>query len=342
MAGGLLNLVAVGNQNVILNGNPQKTFFTSTYKKYTNFGLQKFRLDYDGLRQLNLNEDSHYVFKVKRYAELLMDTYLVINIPDIWSPIYPPDCEDPSGVWVPYEFRWIKDLGTQMIREITLTAGGTLLQKFTGEYLLAFLNRDFADGSRGKLYNAMSGNIHRLNEPQNYDLRDGAYPNATFTPNNIGAEPSIRSKQLYIPLNFWFTLSPKHAFPLIAMQYNELEINITLRPIRELFTIRDVLDSDNNFPIIAPNFNIPQQQFWRFLQTPTDPSGNPTLDSVDKTTSWNADIHLLATYCFLTDDESRIFAADEQKYLIKEMHETQFNNITGTQKVRLYSSFSEK
>ena len=41
MAGGLLNLVAVGNQNVILNGNPQKTFFTSTYKKYTNFGMQK-------------------------------------------------------------------------------------------------------------------------------------------------------------------------------------------------------------------------------------------------------------------------------------------------------------
>ena len=29
MAGGLLNLVAVGNQNVFLTGNPKKTFFTS-------------------------------------------------------------------------------------------------------------------------------------------------------------------------------------------------------------------------------------------------------------------------------------------------------------------------
>ena len=27
MPGGLLNLIAVGNQNVILNGNPSKTFF---------------------------------------------------------------------------------------------------------------------------------------------------------------------------------------------------------------------------------------------------------------------------------------------------------------------------
>ena len=40
MAGGLLNLVAVGSQNVILNGNPKTSFFKNVYKKYTNFGLQ--------------------------------------------------------------------------------------------------------------------------------------------------------------------------------------------------------------------------------------------------------------------------------------------------------------
>ena len=36
MAGGLLNLVAVGQQNIILNGNPSKSFWKATYKKYTN------------------------------------------------------------------------------------------------------------------------------------------------------------------------------------------------------------------------------------------------------------------------------------------------------------------
>jgi len=40
MAGGLLNLVAYGNKNVIVNGNPSKTFFKTTYAKYKNFGLQ--------------------------------------------------------------------------------------------------------------------------------------------------------------------------------------------------------------------------------------------------------------------------------------------------------------
>ena len=52
MAGGLLNLKAEGSNNIILNGNPTKTFFKVTYSKYTNFGLQKFRIDYDGLREL--------------------------------------------------------------------------------------------------------------------------------------------------------------------------------------------------------------------------------------------------------------------------------------------------
>jgi len=35
-----MNLVSTGQQNIVLNGNPEKTFFTSTYRQYTNFGLQ--------------------------------------------------------------------------------------------------------------------------------------------------------------------------------------------------------------------------------------------------------------------------------------------------------------
>ena len=93
-------------KNVILNGNPSKTFFTSTYAKYTNFGMQKFRIDFNGQRKLYLNEESKFTFKIPRYADLLMDSYVVVNLPTIWSPIYPP--QDCSGEWRPYEFKWIK------------------------------------------------------------------------------------------------------------------------------------------------------------------------------------------------------------------------------------------
>jgi hypothetical protein len=40
------------------------------------------------------------------------------------------------------------------------------------------------------------------------------------------------------------------AFPLIALQYNELQITVSFRPINELFMIRDVFDYENNYPYI--------------------------------------------------------------------------------------------
>ena len=64
MTGGLLNLVSEGNQNVFLTGNPSKTFFKSVYKKYTNFGLQRLRIDYNGQRYLSMEQDTVFSFKV--------------------------------------------------------------------------------------------------------------------------------------------------------------------------------------------------------------------------------------------------------------------------------------
>ena len=135
MPGGLLNLVSYGNQNIILNGNPSKTMFKFVYAKYTNFGLQKFRLDFDGARTLRLNESSTFDFKIPRYADLLMDTYVVVTIPDIWSPVYNPTI-DTNFQWSPYEFKWIKNLGALMIQEIEITCGSLTLQRYTGEYFL--------------------------------------------------------------------------------------------------------------------------------------------------------------------------------------------------------------
>lgn len=335
MPGGLLNIVAYGNQNVYLNGNPSKTFFKTTYKKYTNFGLQKFRLDFDGLRKLRMTESSKFTFRMKRYAELLMDTYLVVQLPTIWSPIIPPI--DASQNWAPYEFKWIDNLGTQMIEEVEITVGGQILNRYSGAYLLAMVQRDF-NNVKKDLYDNMTGNVTELNDPGNTSSRINSYPNAYYTSLQQGPEPSIRARKLYIPINFWFTLAAKMAFPLVALQYNELEINITLRPVQELIIIRDVEDQDNEFPYIQPNFNNPYHQFYRFLQPPPDISLNTTTSYQDKRTDWNADVHLISTYGFLTEEESKVFAAKEQKYLFKSIYDWKYFNITGSQRVKLENS----
>ena len=78
---------------------------------------------------------------MKRYAELLMDTYLVVTLPTIWSPIYPP--QDCSDMWAPYEFKWIENVGTLMIEEIEISVGGQILNRYTGEYLQALIRKRF-------------------------------------------------------------------------------------------------------------------------------------------------------------------------------------------------------
>lgn len=334
MAGGLLNLISTGNNNIILTGNPTKTFFKVTYAKYTNFGLQKFRIDYDGLRDLRLTEPSTFTFKMPRYAELLMDTYIVINLPSIWSPVYNP-CTQTGNMWAPYDFKWIQELGTNMITEISITCGSQTIQKYSGEYLRAMVERDFS-AEKKDLFDKMTGNIPETNNPGNAFGRTNTYPSAYYQ-EATSAEPSIRGSKLYIPINTWFTLNSRCAFPMIALQYNELYINVTFRPIQQLFQVRDVFDPGNDFPTMQPDFNLPQFNMYRFLQTP--PVDLTVEKAYSNTTNvWNADIHLLSTYCFLTGEESRQFAAEDQVYLVKDVFEYNFQNITGTQKVKLTSS----
>lgn len=76
-------------------------------------------------------------------------------------------------------------------------------------------------------------------------------------------------------------------------------------------------------------------QFYRFLQPPP----NVALDyaNADKRTNWSADVHLISTYGFLSSDEVAVFAAQEQQFLIKQIYEYSFPNVTGTNSVYLDS-----
>tara|TARA_B110000444_G_scaffold135194_4_gene126986 strand:+ start:12815 stop:14515 length:1701 start_codon:yes stop_codon:yes gene_type:complete len=344
MAGGLLNLIAVGNQNIILNGNPTKSFFKTKYSKYTNFGLQKYRVDQQGQSNIHLTQKSNISFKIPRYGDLLMDTYLAITLPNIWSPIYKySDTE-----YRPYEFQWIKNIGSQIIDEITLTIGGRIVQKLSGSYLQNLVERDF-DNNKKDLFNTMTGNVNELNDPANYSNRSNNYPNA-FKINDTdidGIEPSIHSHNLYIPLNTWFMLLSNMALPLICLQYAELEINFTLRPIQDLFTIKDILydntvntvNSYNEIPRIRAEQNKDLRYgFHRFIQEP--PYRDISLGTVytDNRTNINTNIHLITTQCFLDNEERTLFANNNQDYLIKEIYEYKFERVNKSTKVNLESN----
>ena len=342
MPGGLMNLVAEGNQNIILTGNPSKSFFKCTYAKYTNFGLQKFRIDYDGLRTLHPTASSNFKFKMPRTGgDLIMDTYLVVNLPTIWSPIIPPKKNGNNIIdnnienkWRPYEFKWIKHIGSQMIERVRFTIGGQVIQEFTGQYLYNMVERDF-DAAKKDLYDKMTGHVPELNDPANAFQRLNVYPNAYYTESPTGPEPSIRSRTLYIPLNIWFTLASKMAFPLVSLHYNEFHIEVDIKPVKELYVIRHIPTTDDPGSYYhQPNYNIENEQLYRFLHPPPSVELKQT-DFIDQRINWDTDIHLISTYAFLSEDEQRVFQENEQTYLIKQVYEHKINNIVGSQIVEI-------
>jgi hypothetical protein len=327
MAGGLLNLVSIGQENIILYGNPQKTYFKSTFKRITNFGLQKFRIDYQGSRMLRMDSETKMTFKIPRYADLLYDSYLVINLPDIWSPLYDGGEEG----WIEYGFKWIEEIGSNLLKEIEIEAGGHILSRYTGEYFSNLIKRD-KNNAKIELWNRMTGNVPELNDPANAQGRVNTYPNAYYN-GNSNVRPSIRGRKLYIPIDAWFGRLSKMAFPLISLQYQELHFNITLRSIRELYTIRDVTDSTNDYPYIAPNINESEFQFWRFLNPPVDNNQNTNTTNE----KWNADIHIMSTYIFLSNEERAVFAKKPQSYLIKDVYTWELPNVAGSKTVDIDS-----
>ena len=349
MSGGLLNLIAVGIANSFLTGNPTKTFFKIAYSQYTNFGMQKFRLDYDGIRTLNLTQQSQFTFKVKRYGDLLMDTYLVFTLPDIYSPIMNP-CDNTNNTWVPYEFRWIRNIGTQIIKQVEVFCGTQRIQSYSGYYLESMISRDFPVDKKDVI-DRMSGNIADLYDPANANSRANAYPNSYCPLNpeykapsgvfqsssNYVTEPSIRGRLVYVPLNLWFCLNSNCAFPLIATPFAEISITITLRPVQELFQVQNVYDIANNAPYIQPDFNQEHLRMYRFLQSPphdvTHPENYP-----NTTCTWNTDVHLIATYAFLADDERKVFSSESQVYLVKDVCEYSHLNVVGSKRLALDSN----
>jgi len=333
MGGGLLNLTAYGNENVIINGNPKKTFFKAVYKKHTNFGLQRFRVDYKGSRILNYNTPTVLDFKIPRYAELLYDSYVCITLPDIWSPFHEFDASTQVGgnQLKPYQFRWIEELGTNMIREVEVYSGPIVLSKFSGEYLSCLKERDFSH-SKKELWNRMTGNISELNNPAFSGNRVNVYPNSMYV-DSTGVIPSIQGRKLYIPLSLVFSDSSKMALPLVALQYQEINIKITFEPISKLYTINDVDNVTNSSGISyrrAPNPNVLHHQMWHFLNPPQDIDG--TLSLYNQTRNdWNTDIHLISTYIFLGQDERRVVAQQPYKLLIKQVYEYEKLSIGGSQ-----------
>ena len=330
MPGGLLQLVAIGAQNELVNGSPSMTHFRAVYRRHTNFAMESIRMTFTS-SNLGFDQTTTRTIpcRIDRYAQLLHDTYLSITLPDIWSPLTylgthaPPAGYDQRSNSIGYEFRWIDNIGYNLIDHVEITANGQVLQRLTGEWLKLYSYMTH-DPNKRKLVDQMVGNVPEITDPANAYDRMGQYPHAVTPlnlpggiPNTKVPEPSIRSRQLIIPLHFWFCENPGMALPLVSMQNSDVFINVTYRPLNQLYTIVDINPVSTTYGTrIRPNTF--DYAIGRFLSPPTltGESSNLAL------TTFYPDPYLEGNFIYLTEMEMAQLASADQTFLVKTVNYT--------------------
>jgi hypothetical protein len=281
MVGGLTQLVCKGQIDSYINVNPDISFYKFAYKKHTNFAFESIRLDFE-ITPLLDRKDTIYKCKISRYADLLSNLYFVYKLPAIYS----------SNK---YRFRWIKNIGTLLIKKAYITVGSTILDNITGEYLL--INNELSMDKKDN-YDNISGNVKNIYDPtlpvpilriNNNYFTDISYP--------VGDKEkeikSIYEREIIIPLSFNFTKHTSLALLLLKLQSSEIYLNIELEDVENLYQV--YIDAYDLY--VSPRFynNINPNDYIDILK-------------FVKTSFLNA--YIEANYIFIDNDERAMMMID--------------------------------
>jgi hypothetical protein len=372
MPGGLLSLVCYGNENVILNGNPEVTWFYKSFLRHTHFAQEPVQVPLEGPGTLAMDAPILLKAKIPRQGDLLSDLTLRVTVPDIFSKLYFEPTPDASGNLVvarAYEFAWVRQIGVRMIDSVTLTIGGTQVQQFNSDWISARALMDLTNSQYAK-WRYMVGDIPEFFDPASgvyADISTGTslYPNVmgwrgTSNPVNPmpiqNNAPSIPGRILRIPLGLWFSDYIANSLPLVGLQYHDVEIQINMRPIRDLYTVLD------------PSGNRVRPGVYRLPYIPTDQYvqvWNPTLygplpnsmanlygtdsdplelmrnfltdisGATPVSDGWSHNATLEATYTFVREQEQTVFSQKTLRYTVRQMNNFPFYGINTRATYRL-------
>lgn len=317
-----MQLVGKGAQDQLVTGNPSFTHFRSVYKRHTDFAMEHFEL-YFKTTNLNLPQSGSLTLrtKVERYAQLLHDCYLTLNLPDIYSPVVPVSQPapriNPTANAIGYEFQWVKNIGYNMINYVAILVNGQEIVRHTGEWMKLYAALKF-DSNKKAILDDMVGNVTEMYDPANAFDRMNQYPHAISLSDSNLADPSIRGRMLTIPLHFWFCESVGAALPLIALQLSEVEIVVELKNIYQLFTVLDTRLSSPTFGLrIAPDSSSSFFTVPHFLSPPL--KSNPTIPLNPNLTTWKLNPFIEANYIFLSDPELIHIAKTDHSFKITQI-----------------------
>lgn len=193
MPGGLIQLIAIGEQDTYLTKQPEITFFKTVYRRHTNFAIET----YEEIFNNGTGFDKRITCNIQRHGDLLSNVCLQVELPSL------NDTSRPEKY-----FSWVNAIGHALIDYVDIEIGGSVIDKQYGEWLEIW--SEFTQTAEKRLgYHEMIGKKE------------------SFNCQNTGP------MTLFIPLNFWFCKNIGLALPLISLQYHSVKINIKFNPFEK-------------------------------------------------------------------------------------------------------------
>ena len=196
MGGGLMQLVAYGAQDIYLTGNPQITFFKVVYRRHTNFSMEAIEQTFNG----SVAASSRVTATISRNGDLVHKMYL--------------ECDTGTVNKANY--------GHSMIDNVELEIGGQKIDKHYGHWMETWA--ELTEPNTSGVVAASVANMVATGAD------DGTYATKFQKMAAAGGVSAVNVDLgvIFVPLQFWFCRNPGLSLPLIALQYHEVKVILTL------------------------------------------------------------------------------------------------------------------
>lgn len=350
MTGGLIQLVAYGEEDLFLTHNPQITYFKIIYRRHTNFSTEMIPQFFSH----NPNFGQKVTCILSKSGDLIRKIYLVATLPRV--PVF---LDDNNNLDTITKFAWVRRIGYALIKTIEVQIGEQLIDKQYGEWMHIWA--ELTNG-RDRGIDVMIGNTDYLTNFSN----------------------GKNKMKIYVPLQFWFNKVTGLALPIINLQYSEVKINLEIQDADKVYRIApsnyiqmaddivqftpfEYIDQTvNNVQAagIFTNYDVINKRLYyykltrnKFLGTPNSGlqfedaenqeylikgheskfEGMPFTGATERTHRFNSfrsfslrDTFLLTEYIYLDEEERVKFSQDKHEYLIEQIQysgEKQLNSV---------------